>query len=223
MTTVHTPPGPDTTDVVAVHSVFRQALTAAPALIQGASVGDTGRVALVGSYYDNVLRFLAVHHQAEDELIWPKLRERCPADADLVEAMISNHEDMQAAADAAAAYLVTWISSPDAETGSRLTNALAQLGTVLLPHLDEEEARIGPLCAEHMTVEEWGQLPGHAMAHYDGDKIWLIQGLIRENMTESQRATMLEKMPAPGREMWTTAGRRAFDAFVAELRRSLER
>ena len=34
-------------------------------------------------------------------------------------------------------------------------------------------------------------LPGHGMAAFDGDKIWLILGLIRERMNDEQRAAML--------------------------------
>ena len=55
------------------------------------------------------------------------------------------------------------------------------------PHLDREEAAILPLAAAHLTPEEWGKLPGHAMGSFGGDKIWLIIGLIRENFTQEQR------------------------------------
>lgn len=218
MTELHDSLRPDTTDMMAVHRVFRQALATAPALIGGAPRGDTARAGVVASYYDNVLRFLKVHHEAEDELVWPKLRQRCPADAVLVDRMVGHHEDVHGALDRAAALVPGWAVSADAAAAGELTAALAELGDRLIPHLDEEEERVVPLCAEHLTMEEWGQMPGHALAHYDGDKVWLILGLIRENMTQTQRDAMLEHMPPPPREMWLTMGNAAFDAFIAEVR-----
>jgi hypothetical protein len=62
-------------------------------------------------------------------------------------------------------------------------------------------------------------MPGHALAAYDGDKIWLILGLIRENMTQAQRDAMLAHMPPPPRDMWINFGNAAFDEFIAEVRR----
>jgi hypothetical protein len=83
MTELATPPRPDTSDMLAVHQVFRNALGSAPELI-GAAV-DAERVVLVGSYYSNVLCFLEGHHEGEDLLVWPRLLERCPADVATVE------------------------------------------------------------------------------------------------------------------------------------------
>ena len=70
--------------------------------------------------------------------------------------------------------------------------------THLVEHLDEEE-RLGlPLAAEYLSAEEWGRLPGHGLAAFDGDKVWLILGLIRERMNEEQRVAMLAHMPPAG-------------------------
>lgn len=221
MTEIQTSARPDTTDMLAVHKVFRQALATAPALVGDAPVGDAERAALVASYYDNVLRFLNVHHDGEDKLVWPKLLERCPADTDLVRRMVSNHEDIHGPIDRAGTAVAAWGRSADAVAARTLTAALAQLEAKLIPHLDDEEERIVPLCAEHLTMEEWGQMPGHALSHFDGDKVWLILGLIRENMTQAQRDAMLEHMPPPPREMWINMGNAAFDEFIAEVRKPL--
>ena len=87
--------------------------------------------------------------------------------------------------------------------------------THLLEHLDEEE-RLGlPLAAEYLSAEEWGRLPGHGLAAFDGDKVWLILGLIRERMNEDQRAAMLAHMPPPAVDMWTGFGEQAFNELAA--------
>ena len=91
---------------------------------------------------------------------------------------------------------------------------------MLIPHLDEEEADIVPLAAAHMNAAEWGELPGHAMAHFQGDKIWLIIGLIQENFTQEQSDMMLAHMPPPAREMWETVGERSFNELIALVRQT---
>ena len=70
-----------------------------------------------------------------------------------------------------------------------------------------------------MSPEEWGQLPGHALQSFRGDKPWLALGLVRENLSDEQREGMLAGMPAPLQSLWTEQWGPAFDAFIAEVRR----
>ncbi|MGH9107727.1 MAG: hemerythrin domain-containing protein [Acidimicrobiales bacterium] len=189
-----------------LHEVFRQALGSAHALLGNVAAGDTARAAIVASYYDNVLRFLRVHHDSEDELVWPKLLERCPTQAPLISGMISEHHNIHVALDKAASSVSDWATSTEPAGARGLASALAGLGEKLVPHLDEEEEAILPPCSEHLTIEEWGEMPGHALAHYGGDKIWLILGLLRRHMTQTQRGAMLEHMPPPARDMWINRG-----------------
>jgi len=55
------------------------------------------------------------------------------------------------------------------------------------------------------------------LAGYQGDKVWLIQGLIRERMTDAQRARMLFHMPPPAREMWIGVGEHAFNELSSDV------
>ena len=96
-------------------------------------------------------------------------------------------------------------------------DSLEALRVQLVADLDREEAEGLPLFAEHLSPEEWGQLPGHGMANFHGDKIWLILGLIRERMNDAQRAAMLEHMPPPAVEMWNGFGEQAFGELAAEV------
>ena len=57
-------PHPDTTDMFAVHGVFRDTLGAAPVLVRGVADSDIARRALVANYYENVLAFLESHHDS---------------------------------------------------------------------------------------------------------------------------------------------------------------
>ena len=216
MTDLATPPRPDTSDMLAVHQVFRTALGSAPELIGAAA--DAERVGLVGTYYANVLHFLEGHHEGEDLLIWPRLLARCPADAASVERISAQHHRVTPALQRSMTLVGPWAETADPARGQELVDALALLFETLVPHLDEEERYILPLCGAHLSPPEWGELPAHGLGTFRGDKIWLILGLIRENMTQHQRDEMLAHMPPPAVEMWTSMGNAAFDAFVAELR-----
>ena len=208
----------DTSDMYAVHHVFRKTFGSAGELLGGVSQDDADRRELVGNFYDNVIRFLHVHHDGEEELIWPQLKERCPdKDAELIRSA-EQHQAVVTLMEVASGTMEQWSQSGSAEDQVAAATAVAALDAALSPHLDEEEAVILPLCSRHISPEEWGQLPGHGLGHFDGDKVWLILGLIRENMTQELRDHMLANMPPPAVEMWTGMGESSFNALVAELR-----
>lgn len=210
------PVRPDTSDMLAVHQVFRSALSPASELIATAK-GDDTRRGLLNNYYDNILAFLEVHHEGEQELVFPILLERAPDQSELIERMTDQHENVVASIENARISLDNWGASGDAGADEAAA-ALKDLGDDLTEHLDEEETRILPLAAENMTVQEWGGLSGHGLRLFEGDKIWLILGLIRENMTQEQRDTMLVNMPPPARDMWETMGADSFERLIAEVR-----
>lgn len=208
----------DTSDMIGLHRVFREALAAAPRFVGGAEPGDIERAEMVGSYYDNVLRLLDGHHAGEDELVTPKLLERCPDEAETVARIFAQHRDVHGAISRAHACVATWREHPTAANATELLAALAALDAALTPHLDEEERTVLPLAARCLDVAEWGELPGHGMRTFDGDKLWLIRGLIREQMTPVQRASMDASTPPPVAVMWAETGEAAYTAFIAELR-----
>ena len=205
-------PRPDVSDMYAVHGVFRDTLGAAPELIGGIEPGDTERTALIANYYENILSFLEAHHDGEEKLVFPLLRERCAGEDALVERMTDEHHEALVLLEEARNMLEAWPAG-DATTQKAALDALVALDAHLVDHLDEEEGQVLPLAAENLSAEEWGALPGHGMANFHGDKIWLILGLIRERMNDDQRAAMLEHMPPPAVEMWTGFGEQAFKDY----------
>ena len=211
-----TAPRPDVSELIAVHGVFRDTLGAAPQLVGGVAPGDSERVALVASYYDNILFFLEAHHDGEEEIVFPALRDRCPDQLALLDRLDAEHKEAIALLTTAQGSLAAW-SGGDRAAGDAVVNDLGALRSQLVTHLDREETDVLPLCAENLSAEEWGSLSGHGMANYHGDKIWLILGLIRERMTEEQRVAMLEHMPPPAVEMWTSFGEQAFNELSAQV------
>ena len=86
-------PRPDVTDMFAVHGVFRDTLGAAPALVRDIAPGNSERVALIANYCYNILFFLQSHHDGEEELVFPLLRARCPAQGELLDRLEAEHKE----------------------------------------------------------------------------------------------------------------------------------
>jgi hemerythrin-like domain-containing protein len=214
--TTESMPAPDTTDMLAVHRVFRDTLAAAPALVNAPEATDADRVDLLKNFYDNVLNFLAVHHHGEDLLVFPLLRERVPDQLELINHVAGQHHDVDDHVMASTEALAAWTPG-DAAAQARVGDALQALGKAMVDHLDQEERDLLPLCGEHLTLPEWGALPGHGIANFQGDKVWLILGLIRQRMTQEQRDAMLEHMPPPAVDMWTNFGEAAFNDLINQV------
>jgi hypothetical protein len=206
--------------MVQVHRVLRNAIQEAPALFETVLAGGPDRVEQVGTYYANVLDFLKVHHEGEDEVVWPLLCERAPEHADEVRRIAGQHDLVTRLLDSSMAAVATFRAAPDASSATAAAAAIAEVGEALLPHLDEEEAFIVPLAAKHIYAPEWGQLPGLAMRTFGGDKLWLILGLIREQFRAEQIAMMDANMPPPVFQMWNEQGEQAFTEFISELRKA---
>ena len=81
---------PTSTDMYAVHGVFRDTLGAAPTLVGDIAPGDAERVDQIGNYYDNILYFLEAHHDGEEVIVFPPLRERCPGEEALLDSLESS-------------------------------------------------------------------------------------------------------------------------------------
>lgn len=212
-----TPGAPtDVSDMYAVHQALRDTLGAGRSRVSGVTPGDAERTALIADYYDNVLWFLDVHHDGEEALIFPVLRERCAEAGPLMDQMLGQHQEVVGLLHDTESSLGAWRSG-DAEAQGRLADQLQALHDALVPHLDIEEEQVLPLCADNMSPAEWGALPGHALSQYRGDKMWLILGLILERRTPEGRQVMLTHMPPPVAEMWRGVGHEAFDKLSAEV------
>lgn len=219
MSEIEVLPLADTSDMVRFHRIFRDATASGPAYVGTVPDGDSSRADVVGMYYGNVFRLLHSHHESEDDLMTPRLLERAtPDEAAEVRRIAGQHEDVLAALTAAEECLAVWRANPVPEAKSRLLDALAALDATTRRHLDEEEAVVLPIAARYMNVAEWGEIPAHGMQRFDGDKPWLVIGLIQEQMPPEVIPLMEANMPPPVAEFWASTGRRMFSDYVALLR-----
>jgi hemerythrin-like domain-containing protein len=208
----------DVSDMYAVHKALLGALDAAGGCVAKAD-RDPGRTEVIGSFVENVIEFLHVHHSGEDELIYPVLQQRCAESRAELERIDGQHKLLYGPMDAGRSAVATWKVKPSTDNAEEVIAAVASIAEALRPHLVEEETVVLPLATKWMSPEEWGRQAGHNMMSFGADKPWLMLGLVREQLDEVHREGMLAGMPPEMRTMWTEQMEPAFNAFIADVRR----
>jgi Hemerythrin HHE cation binding domain len=107
-------------DMAIVHRLFRQAYQESARLVRAAPAPSPGRVTFLADHIDLVLEGLHNHHEDEDTLLYPKLIERAPEQAQMTEDVEHEHQVISAALDAASAACATWRERPSAQAGEAL-------------------------------------------------------------------------------------------------------
>jgi hypothetical protein len=192
-----------------VHEAFRRGLGEARSQLSFIDDGDKARAAHFADYISELLWLLHAHHEGEDELLYPLLVERVPESRELFARMDSQHSavesNLRSATEAANAYR----DSGSQTDAAALADACEALLALLTQHLNEEEAEILPIAARSIRPEEWGQLPGHALMAYGGERIWLPFGLATEAFPPPVMDAILSG-PSPIGPMWNGGGAAAF-------------
>jgi len=151
-----TPEGPaDTRMMGIVHNALkRDLLRARQVLLASPAAQGRQRVAL-GKHVTWMLDFLHAHHRSEDAGLWPLVRRRNPAAAELLDSLEADHARIAPAADVAAVAAREYTTTTDDSARVALVEALDGLIDVLVPHLDREVAEAMPVVAASITNREW--------------------------------------------------------------------
>ena len=194
-----------------IHSAFRRELRLAPALIRSVEHGDRLRAGLVGSHLDLLDRFLHHHHTIEDDMLWPKLLERVPAEiAPVVELMEAQHETVAALLERTVTLRAAWRADADHERAAELAGLYARLHDALVEHLDAEEEHVMPLVEACITEKEWkriGKAAQRGTPLKDGPR---MLGMLAYDGDPEVMQHMLAAVPGPLRGTVLKAGRRAY-------------
>ena len=91
----------DVRDMAIVHRTFRKASQEAARLVRAAPAPSPARVTFLADHIDFGIMMLHVHHEGEDELLYPKLIERVPDQAPMTEQVDHEHQTIKTALDAA--------------------------------------------------------------------------------------------------------------------------
>jgi hypothetical protein len=129
--------------------------------------------------------------------------------------MEAQHERVAATLTRLDAAVPAWEATAGADERDTLLAVLADHRAVLLEHLDDEEATLLPLAAEHITEQEWAAQGDHLVANTP--KLTLF-GLVLEDANPAERATLLSALPAPVRGIWHVIGRPRYARHIRRVR-----
>jgi hypothetical protein len=150
----------DMSVMLAIHDALRRDL-ARVGKIAAAAGGDPARMlrALLG--WELFKKFLVVHHQAEDDVLWPVLREAVAAHPDqvaLADALEQEHaviEPLLAAIDAVAIDTAAIDTAGAGHGHERFADIVDELVSKLTAHLAHEEADGLALIDASLTPPQW--------------------------------------------------------------------
>lgn len=205
-------------EMVVVHRVFRREFRLAPELVRQVAPGDTERAATLAVYLGEILAGLHHHHEAEDKLLWPVLLRRVQLESILIRTMEEQHERVADHISVLEELLPAWRAEADADRRDRLADTLTLLHDELLVHLDQEEERILPLVAEHLTKAEWDTLSEYARAQLPKDRLLINLGALLEDATPWEREAFLRLMPMAARVLWGLVGQRQYRRECQKVR-----
>ncbi|MGH9043906.1 MAG: hemerythrin domain-containing protein [Acidimicrobiales bacterium] len=209
----------DVRDMAIVHQAFRRAYQEAAALVRGAAASAAERVRFLASHIDLTIALLHLHHEGEDELLYPKLIERAPERTASTEQIKHEHEDIQAQMAALSDACKAWQADPSDATGEELAAALDRLNDTLQIHLDNEEKEIVPLAAVTLTQKEWDEMGAHAVAKMAPKQRAIAFGMLLEPLDEADRAHMKKHLPPPIRFLFPVLIQRPWTKYANTLRR----
>lgn len=188
----------------ALHAALRRDLSrlrdAAAQLDSSAGVPPT---VLAG--WDEFRAQLDHHHSAEDDDLWPVLRQELsdPAELASVDAMVEEHRHIPPA-----------LAGVDAALrgGGELAAPVELLSTVVLDHLAHEEREVLPLIEQHLTQAQW-----RAFLHTERARRSLRERpefltWVLDDASEQDAAAVRAELPPPARLVYRRVLRPRYDA-----------
>ncbi|WP_244928701.1 hemerythrin domain-containing protein [Nocardioides sp. W7] len=203
-------PAADPSMIGTAHAAFRRDLARTRIVVAGGA-GDSRRTAL-GEHVLWLMGALHRHHEAEAAL-YPLVVDHDPAVAPLVATVDAEHGVIAPAVGVLEEAAREFRDGADREV---LLAALTGLDSVLLPHLEREEAELVPVAAGSLTDEQWhrwhqGRTAGTTTAAQRALEVhWLIDGA-----DPGTRAAVLARLPAVPRVLHGL--RRAYARRFREL------
>jgi hypothetical protein len=189
--------GADARDMFTVHTMFRREFGAVPSLISTVAGGDEQRTAVVADHVALLIKILEAHHGAEDECIWPLVRERGGAEvAAIVDLMEQQHAAIHAGYLRLEEALARWRESASAASREAAAAAMSELLPLLNEHLALEETRAVPQIERLLTKAEYARLAEHGAANTPQDMFLVTFGMVIYEADPEVIDRLVDEMPA---------------------------
>jgi hemerythrin-like domain-containing protein len=202
----------DLTVMLAAHEALRRDLTGLARAAAGAARSGPAQSEAVLRGWTVFQRQLHIHHTAEDELVWPALRERLAASdgaQSVLDAMEAEHQQIDPLLAAVSQAMDGARPDGVAQNDGRLADTVDVLTMALHGHLAHEERDALPLIGTTLTATEWrtvGRRIGVRNLRRAPEMFaWMLDGA-----TPDQAAAATGQLPPPARVLYRTVWRPRF-------------
>jgi iron-sulfur cluster repair protein YtfE (RIC family) len=201
----------DMTVMYVAHDALRRDLEDLAKLTASKAVdGDPRAVLTTAAGWGLFKKVLHVHHTAEDDALWPPLREALagrPDELALLAAMEDEHAAIDPLLDAIDATLADRESAP-----GQVGELVDSLATALTAHLKHEEDQALPLIQATLDLQQWrhfGEVNGRLIGPDAPQAMpWMLDGA-----DEAAVAAMLAPLPEPVRAAYANEWVPAYKAL----------
>jgi hemerythrin-like domain-containing protein len=137
-----------------IHGAVRRDLTRLTQALDGVRDGDRERAQALEKAFGNLHQQLIVHHEGEDEHVFPWLAGE-GIDPDLLRSMESEHDAMSAALTESSAAMTAYGRTGSSTDAAAARASLVRTTEVVERHLRHEEDELEPVIASRMESPGW--------------------------------------------------------------------
>ena len=205
----------DLTIMIAAHDAFRRDLVSLVRSAQWPDRHSPDRQRSVAAGWELFKRQLHVHHTAEDDLMWPVLRERLGHSANalsVLDEMAAEHERIDPLLAAVDHGFASAAGPVDGYPGAdQLADTVDTLAATLTGHLTHEEKDGLPLIGVALTAAEWRGV-GFKIARRNGlsGSGEMFSWMLSSAAVDETRA-LTRQLPPPWRVLYKAAWKPRFE------------
>lgn len=192
----------------AIHRALVRELDRAVALDAAGCTEDQRRA--VGGRFVRLVDDLHLHHEHEDEYLWPALRRRRPAAAEAVELAEQQHRAIAAAGDVVASAASRLVETGAADGLAELQQAVSAMREVTVPHLEQEERELVPLVVDSLTAEDWEAFEEVVQKAVPIKRLGYFAATLADDADPRHITAFTSDLPPPLRWYVTTLGSRGY-------------
>lgn len=170
----------DSRRVYRLHAVFRRELTRNVDLVRAVAMDDRDRTQVVAQRVRMVDTAVYRHNCAENALLWPKLIQDGPSEADImVDVMVRQHRALDAMSLGIQAAILAWEDEPGEGNRAALVEALVRFEHAFGEHICATELFLVPMLERSLCAADWTDVIRAGIAHSDPETVSALAALVR--------------------------------------------
>ena len=198
-----------------IHAAFRRDLGRFDTALGAFPAGSQPRADELARAWDNFEYQLRHHHDDEETIFWPALRELGAGEAMMGE-LGGEHETMLGSLDGAAAAMHQLHLNPSADNAAAARSAIADLRTNVADHLAHEERDLEPLAAAQVKSPQM-KAAQRAVRKSAKGKAGTFFAWLQDGADADARAALRRDVPPPVLFVITKLGGRQYRNEIAPV------